>query len=156
MTIEVLNNGILGLEFRSKLNANFSSLQTDINNKPDTVDITNAVNSAALTINNRIDSEVIDLESSIAALANTVSSADTAVALALNNRINTEVLALQNADTALAATLNTRITNEVIDLDADILSINNRMGGITFVKLTQAAYNAIVTPNSNTMYLIVG
>lgn len=41
-------------------------------------------------------------------------------------------------------------------VQAEVLALENAMGGLKFMKLTQAQYDAITTPDENTVYIIVG
>ena len=70
----------------------------------------------------------------------------TEITLSLYEQLVTEVQALSTAVD--------RVENELETLDVN--DIQNRLGGLSFLKRTQDQYNAIASPDENTVYIIVG
>lgn len=86
-------------------------------------------------------------------------SAGTAIATAQSAQ-NTANTATQKADTAQGgvntlATNLSALTTRVSATEENNILINGKLGGLTFVKLTQSAYDEITVKNPNTIYFVI-
>lgn len=107
--------------------------------------------------------EAESIATEVVYIENKVENIDNSVTVIENNVTNIEqnLTTVENSVSNLSTTVNnvtneiTTINNSVSTLNTNVTAIQTAMHGLSFMKLTQAEYDAITNPDENTVYIIV-
>lgn len=118
------------------------------------VEVLKSINSQEATT---IVTEVVNIENNVTEITNEITEITQDITEISNNvtEVTQEVTEITNEITEITQEV-TEITNNITEIQGDITEIvDEKLDGLSFMKLTQAEYDEIDTPDPDTVYIIV-